>query len=571
LSVVRLLVFLVIGLAAAVSLFFASYTYFKNSELQLAQNRMLLYQSTLSAALDRFQHLPPILASDPMVLRALAGSGRDALNRRLSGFASQAQVDAIYLMDDAGLTIASSNYRDALTFLGQNYGFRPYFREAIIGRRGEFFAIGATTGRPGYFVAEAVYDDEGTPIGALAIKLDLSGLVDAWAAGGEAVFVANADGIVVLSSHDEWRYQTLERLSGERLEAIRQDRQFGDEALEPLGWSERAADLVSLSDRIFLHVEAPVDQLGWRLHYLAAEGRVRERAWFTLVLVAILGSSLATLTFYRRSLRVQTALRSSQAARRQLQVVNTSLADEIEERKATEQRLEKAQAELAQASKLAALGQLSASVTHELGQPLAAMRNYLTAAELEASSNTPELTANLGRIVQRMESITKQLRFFASPGERTLETFDLRDAVSSGLSLTEHDLHAKRIELDLEMAADPVLTRGHRLRIEQVVINLLRNAMAAMQDSAQRRLTVKVSAMTNRAELALVDTGHGLLGSSIEELREPFHSTRPSGEGMGLGLAISAAIIREHDGEMLADDRDGGGATFTMRLPLAEG
>ncbi len=554
-------------IAAAVALFFASYTYFKSVELTQAQSRMLLYQSTLADALDRFQHLPHILAVDPLVLRALSGRGRDKLNRRLSSFASKAKVDAIYLMDPTGLTLASSNYQDALTFLDQNYGFRPYFRDAITGRHGEFFAIGATTGRPGYFVAEAVYGEQNEPLGVLAIKLDLSDLVEAWAAGGEAVFVANADGTIVLSSNEDWRYRTLERLSEERLKAIAEDRQFGDESLEPLDWSVEATDLVTLNGVTFLHVEAPVDKLGWHLHFLAEEGRVRERAWFTLIAAAIIGSSLFTLFFYRRSQRVQTALSTSEAGQVQLRLANAKLAEEIEERKSAEKRLERAQSELAQASKLAALGQLSASVTHELGQPLAAMRNYLTAAEIEANPTTTELTINLGRIVQRMESITKQLRFFASPGDEHLQTFDLKDAVHSAVGLIDHDLKTSDISLDLDLSPGPGAIRGNRFRIEQVVVNLLRNAIAAMQAADQKRLTLKLETTSTMAALSVLDTGHGLGGATIEVLREPFHSTRPSGEGMGLGLAISAAIVREHGGELQADDREGGGAVFQLRIP----
>jgi two-component system C4-dicarboxylate transport sensor histidine kinase DctB len=562
---------ILLGIVAGTSLFLASYTYFKSIAIGEAQSRMLLYQSTLAAALNRFQHLPHIIAGDPLVLRALSGRGRDDLNERLAGFAAEADVDAIYLMDASGLTIASSNYQDELTFLDQNYGFRPYFQEAIAGRHGEFFAIGATTGRPGYFVAEAVYDEAETPLGVLAIKLDLSDLVEAWTAGGEAVFVANGDGIVVLSSNADWRYRTLERLSEERLAAILDDRQFGDEPLDPLDWSVETADLVTLNRERFLHVEAPVDRLGWQLHYLADEGRVRERAWFTLIVAAIIGSSLFAIVFYRRSERVQTALRTSRADQNQLRLANAKLADEIEERKAAERRLEQAQSDLAQASKLAALGQLSASVTHELGQPLAAMRNYLTAAEIDARPEATELAANLGRIVQRMESITKQLRFFASPGDQNLETFDLKDAVHAALTLVEHDVSAKEIALDLDLSPEPATIRGNRFRIEQVVVNLFRNAIAAMKDADRKRLTLKLQPTTDMVEVTVLDTGHGLAGATIETLREPFHSTRASGEGMGLGLAISAAILREHGGELLAADRDGGGAVFTLRIPRIQG
>ena len=567
-----LYVFCAVSIALLAILFSASFSYFKNAELELAQNRGSIYRSILVSALDRFQHLPFVLAQDPLVIAALEGRDREGLNRRLAAFADRAKLDAIYLMDRSGLTIAASNHDAPVTFLGQNYGFRPYFREALAGRRGEFFAIGATTSRPGYFVAELVRGPDGRTNGVITIKLDLSDLAKAWAAGGEAVLVSNSDGVVVLSSDPSWLYRTLAPIPPERRTEIDAERQFGDEPLSPLDWSETEDGRVDMDGRGHLHVQLPVSRLGWTLHFLADGSRVLERVLFTVGAAAVVLALLLALAIFLRSERIREALRASQADRRQLQETNLRLEREIEERRVAERRLESAHSELARASKLAALGQLAASVTHELGQPIAAMRNYLAAEELEAEAPAQRnLLTRLGDLVRRMESITKQLRFFAKPAAEPLLETDLRDVLEGARVVLEHELGAPDVDVSIHVPDEAVPVRANRLRLEQVLINLVRNSMDAMQNSDRRSLAIRIGTAGSRAFLSVQDSGHGVGDRSIEQLQEPFHTTRASGEGMGLGLAISSAIINEHDGTLSVENGRAGGAVFCIELPLAIG
>jgi len=210
----------------------------------------------------------------------------------------RSKLEAIYLLDDTGLTVASSNYQQTVTFLGQNYGFRNYFKQAMAGEVGRFFAIGATTSRPGYFVAAPVRVD-GEVRGALVIKDDLQGLADLWASSSESVLVSNRDQVVVLTSDPEWRYKTLEPLDDVARDRVIAARQFGTQALTPLEWMDRGERAV-LDGVATLHVVADVGTLDWTLHYFAPEALVRNRAAFVTVSLAVfLALVLAVALFVR--------------------------------------------------------------------------------------------------------------------------------------------------------------------------------------------------------------------------------------------------------------------------------
>ena len=565
------LLFVALCLLFGVGIYYLSSSYFRGEEVQGAQNRASLYRSTLLGELERFQHLPFILAQDPFVIAAAAGNDREGLSRRLLEFANSANLDAIYLMDLNGLTIAASNYNEKVTFLDQNYGFRPYFKNALKGKRGEFFGIGATTSLPGYFIAQRVLDKDENVLGVIAIKLDLSDLAKAWQEGGENVFVANSDGVIVLSSDKSWRYLTLKTLSEARRKEISLERQFANETLQPLDWENIGAGNVVLNGKKYIHAKSSVSRLGWTLHFLADERRVVERAWFAVIGLAIIASILLTLAVFLRSERIRSALNASQADREQLQKTNKKLAQEIDERRAAERRLERAQSELARNSKLAALGQLSASVTHELGQPISAMQNYLAAAEFDKDSKERELSIkNLSGIVRRMINITKQLRFFAKPSDKEMEIVDLRKLWAGTDILVSADINDANIKLNVKLSPEPVLVKANRLRLEQVLVNLVRNSIAAMEDCNICEMEIIIKKQGKFGIISVKDSGHGLGTSSLEQLKEPFHTTRASGDGMGLGLAISAAIVKEHEGFFEAENIESGGAIFIVKIPVVE-
>ncbi|MBO9472431.1 sensor histidine kinase [Shimia sp. R10_1] len=546
---------------------------FLAEELEKSEGQLSLYRSTVVAELERHSHLTHVLAQDSFVMAALAGADTGALNARLADFAARAGLDAIYLMDASGITIAASNHDKPHSFIGQSYAFRPYFQEALAGVQGRFYAIGTTTGEPGYFIADAVREKGAETQGVIALKKSFGDLETSWANAGEQVILANRDGVVLLASEPTWRYRVLSPLSAAQKQDIIAARQFLGQPLEPLAWTPTGDGQAEIAGAPRLHLVAQDLPDGWELHYFANNERAVARAWLATAVVVLLAGSALVLFQVQRARRIGRALRRAEREEAQLRQTNAQLAVEIAERKTAQAQLQATQKELSQASRLAALGQLSASVTHELGQPIAAMRNHLAAAELNPKG-AAGLGADLNGLVARMEGITRQLKFFATSGNERFEVFALQSAMDSALGLVAPNLEAGGVTVMRDMAKAPVTVRGNRLRMEQVMTNILRNACDAMEDEpGSAVLTVRVWAEKDCAAFEVADTGHGLGDDNLQNLQEPFVTTRESGRGMGLGLAISATIVKDHGGHMTAQDRaadSAQGAVFRVTLPLAE-
>lgn len=548
-----------------------SFEYFSQEEWTKAEGQLSLYRSTVVAELEQHSHLTHVLARDTFVTDAVAGAGTGPLNARLQDFAVQAGLEAIYLMDANGITIAASNFATPSSFVGQHYGFRPYFKDALQGKQGRFYAIGATTGLPGYFIADGVVVEGHEVAGVIAIKKGFSVLEDSWRRAGEQVILANRDGVVLLASNPAWRYRALYTLSDKQKEQIDAARQFKGQALDPLDWRARPQNRAEIAGDARMHLVAADLPDGWQLHYFADDDRAVARSWLATAAVVVLAGTLMIVFQVQRARRVGRALKRAEKEEAQLRRSNRQLAIEVTERKATEAQLQEAQKELAQASRLAALGQLSASVTHELGQPIAAMRNHLAAAEINPKI-APSLGTEIGALVGRMEGITRQLKFFANSGEDGFAPVDLRDVAQAALSLMAPNLESGAVVVHQNSPTSAVIVRGNKLRLEQVVTNLLRNACDAMEEeTTASRLDIAVGQDGELAFVEIADTGHGLGAAQLSDLQEPFVTTRESGRGMGLGLAISASIIKDHGGTMTAKDNENGGAVFRMALPaLAE-
>ncbi len=556
---------LIVIVLAAMSVFWGSYGYFKAEELDRASARLSLYRSTVIAELDRFSHLTYVLANDPFVIATALGGETSTLDDRFARFADRAGIDAIYLMDNNGITRSASNAKTARSFVGQDYSFRPYFQEAIAGNQGRFYGIGATTGIPGYFFAEAITGQDGQTLGVVAIKINLAPLQESWRDAGEQVILANADGISLLASKPDWRYRALAPLSDAQLKRIESSRQFVGQSLVAFDWQSAGEGNARIGQDDLLHLTSNELPHQWSLHYFTSDERAVTQSWLVAGVLVLLSGLTFIIFQIQRTRRMGLALIKSEAEEATLRSTNERLAIEIEERKTAEHRLKRTQTELERAGRLAALGQLSASVTHELGQPITAMRNHLTVAEMQGEKSST--TEKLQGLVDRMEGITRQLKFFSRKGRDKFETFDLKDAHQAIIELFESTLSESGVAFSVEIAVKDLKVNGNRLRIEQVLTNLLRNALDATADQDNPQVSVNLQRDETGIWYQVADNGHGLGDQSLDDMKEPFRTSRESGQGMGLGLTISAGIMDDHHGTLTAIDNESGGAIFRATFP----
>lgn len=547
-------VLVVTVLLATVSIYFASNRYFTRQETQAATSQMAFYLRELNDALGKHQHLPFFLARNPRYFDNLNPDGvSDGVNAQLSQLADEAGLEAIYAMDVNGLVLAASNAGTPNSFMGQNYSFRPYFQEALAGNRSDYFAIGATSGRPGYFVAEPATLAAGTQKGVIAIKLDVSELQRSWENDAEVVMAVNGDGIVVLASNPAWLYRPLGELSFSVQERILDSRQFGGQSLAPLNWTTQDAGRAEFEGQDYIVAQGDADWRGWTVLYLQPQAAVTNQ---TLIATGVFGSFIALLigfATFLRSLRIEAAYATSERQREALTETN--------------QQLEQAQSELARSAKLAALGHLAASVTHELGQPISAFRNHLAAADIGGEITSPKTASSLNRLVDRMEAITLQFRYFARGKPDLKKDVLLADVLEESANLLHGEVDAAGIALQVSQPPQDILVRGNKIQLEQVMTNLLKNALHAVAQTEQPKIDVDVQLHSSTVDIRVQDNGAGLSGASLKELQEPFFSTKPSGVGMGLGLAITTEILRDHGGALNVEPSELG-AVFVITLPI---
>jgi two-component system C4-dicarboxylate transport sensor histidine kinase DctB len=280
---------------------------------------------------------------------------------------------------------------------------------------------------------------------------------------------------------------------------------------------------------------------------------------------------LLALAFYALSRRTALRMMLFQRESAELRALNLRLQREIAERERVQENLAVAEQTLAQSSKLAALGEMSAAVSHELNQPLAAMKTYLAGARLLIRRNrSEEALSSFGRIddlIERMGGITRQLKSYARKGGEAFAPVNLGDALASSLAMMEPQLRQRHVQILKVLPRDPVWVMGDRMRIEQVMINLLRNALDATKSVADPEVEI-ILAAGETATLTVRDNGEGI--KNLDALFEPFYTTKQPGDGVGLGLAISSGIVADLGGRLTARNGRRGGAVFEMQLPILE-
>ena len=591
---------MLLALAGCLLLAGISYRFLLDARLDAERltnsHRLDFYTSSLESALAKHEPLPVILGLERTLGEFLGapqdGRLREAANRYLETVQRQTGIAAAYLINPAGDTLASSNWATPQSFVGQNYAFRPYFSAALNGDTGRFYGVGVTTGEPGYFIA-APLRKAGATIGVVAVKVSLNAIESAMTQSGERLLLADRYGVVFLAARPEWRYRTLAPLAAPVAAELRSTRQYADHSLAPLSPS-RVLEILgqAITVRLALPNEGiqeyvaqsrPAGRLGWQLLMLSDMQATRRAAAGEAAAIGFAAAFAAALAVYLRLQRRRRAERlaaeielEARIAERtsELQLANTTLEQKVGELKQAEDILRETRNDAVQAGKLAVLGQMAAGITHELNQPLAALTTLSdNAVKLLARGESGEVNENLAQISElasRMGRIVGELKSFARKSPAAWQAVSVAAAIEQALFLVESVRHTRRLSIELELPPTDLKVRADPVRLEQVLVNLLRNGLDAMAEGVgDKRLIVSCHSSGKQVVIDISDFGPGIPAEILPHLFEPFYTTKPAGEGLGLGLAISRAIVEGCGGEISAHNTAEGGACFSVRLPAA--
>ncbi|MDP2062673.1 MAG: ATP-binding protein [Phaeovulum sp.] len=525
-----------------------------------ADLRLALYSGNLMSELQRTSVVPLLLARDPALLGALQSGEFSLTSARLISARREIEAASIRLLDSSGRTVAATNRN----LLGTSYANAPFFVDALRSRDTVFSAVPLPGGATEFLYSRVLLADA-RPVGVIVVETDLAKFERSWSGILDAVAVTNSEGRIILSTETRWRGLTL----AEALEDPQAPSALRRALQATSDWAGASPDAYLRGDAV-MRADARLPFRGWRMVSLTSYDSVRQRVNAVLALEIMGFAILMAAMFYllSRRARVQTAAYRRESA--ELRVLNARLLREIAERERVQKDLAVAEQTLAQSSKLAALGEMSAAVSHELNQPLAAMKTYLAGARLLLQRSRPEEALSsfqrIDDLIERMGAITRQLKSYARKGGEAFEEVDLRAALSSALAMMEPQLRARTVKISRSVPRKPVMVLADRIRLEQVIINLLRNALDATKSVADPHIDLRMSA-AETAVLVVEDNGPGL--SDLEKLFEPFWTTKKPGEGTGLGLAISSGIVKDLGGRLTARNGDAGGAVFEVKLPLA--
>lgn len=581
------------GLIAVQGTAVATRSYMQEASSQ-ANTALRLAVAALSGHLNRYQALPALIADHDdvkeLVTRPRDRRLRGAVNSYLKEINELLKSSDIYVITPDGNTIAASNYDGPTSFVGENFSYRPYFQDALKGDQSRFYALGTTSLKRGYYFGAPVRVG-GEIRGVIVFKVDIETIEASWQGGEYRIFVSDPEGIIFMSGNPAWLYAGILPLTPDRLARTEGSRRYADARLRPLPAVQselsghRLLRVSEGSEREYLALSHYMPEADWTVNVLTDTASVRTQALTTVAAVMLLLclAALAIAIIIQRRTRLRERILMQEQAQEELERrveertadlarVNSQIEAEIAERRLTEQQLRQTQADLIQAGKLAGLGQMSAALSHEFNQPLAAAKTYAdSAALLIERGRTAEASDNIRRIsglIDRMASISRHLRNFARKPNEKLGPVRLDEVVRDTLEIVETRLKAAGAEMDIDIGDELAVLAGS-VRLQQVLVNVISNAADAVEALDDRKLSVRAWREGGRAVLTVRDRGAGVAPAVAQRIFDPFYTTKGVGRGLGLGLSISYNIIKDFGGSLTVSNHSGGGAVFRIELALA--
>lgn len=565
--------------------------------------RLELFVTYLRGVLEKYESLPELLARDKKLVTFLLNpGGRDrieALNRYLQTINEISNAADTYLMDKEGLTIAASNWQEEHPFVGRNFSYRPYFQQAMKGHLGRYFALGTTSIKRGYYFAYPVRRDNEI-LGAVVIKINIDTVEEKWGDHDETFLVTDPDDVIFITTNPAWRFKTLGTLSEESIDLIKKSKRYPDSEIVPVRFENvkeydfgSVINLKSQAGDIttFLQQTKFMEEAGWNVQVLSNIRTLRQRIVGVNVLVGtgVLFSYLLLVLFQQRRQRLAELKRYEDQARRVLQEANEKLETrvsertselletnkqlirEIQDRKMTEEVLQRTRSELVHAAKMATLGQMSAGINHELNQPLAAIRSYSdNARQLLEKNRYDEAIWNMtqiGELTDRMAQLGVQLKEFSRKSSDQLETVPLRSAIDGAIEILLPTIRKQAVVIRIHLEPEQLEVFANQVLLQQVIVNLITNAIHAMEHVAPKEITIGANIETDSIAIRVQDSGPGIPADHLDKVFDPFFTTKQSGQGLGLGLTITERILKEMNAEIMIEPTETG-TLFLIRFPL---
>lgn len=509
-----------------------------------------LQAAVLKSELEKQRSVPVILAMDTDLVESVRNPQPQhslIISKKLETLRHATSGAVIYVIDEHGRTLSASNYAESNTFVGQNFAFRQYFSEALKRGEAEQFALGSVSKHPGLYFSHRIEDGTG-PSGVVVVKIEFDEIEASWRGASTKTFVTNSAHQILLTSIPDQRFQRL---------------------------PQPAPGIIVTS--------LPASISGWTLTLYSSRKDALKSAQAAALIVVLIEILLAISLLWLSRRRKHIAERATAEGRyrvrleqdvawrtQELSAVNNLLSKEISERQQAEGRLNELQADLVQANKLAQLGQITAGVAHEINQPLGAIRilaDNCIALLGRKDSKAPTLISdnldNIVRLNERIGHITRELRAFSRKGNRETGPIPLKDSINSAILLNQSRLRENRVKLIRDPFDPKLRVIGGRIRLEQVLVNLLQNAFEALEGSTRPQIRISVIVEADWVLVRIIDNGPGLPPDVAKALFTPFTTTKEN--GLGLGLVIAHDIVRDLGGELNVESSKGG-ATFTVKL-----
>lgn len=556
----------------AVLIFGTVYTFsYRNNLNQLNQTgsvRIEQAHDRILGQLASFRQLPNFLAKHPFVIAAI--NGNDPANQTNEFLLNTALISGatnIFILNKAGLAIASSNFTQSHNYIGNDYTLSPHVQAALNRRLGFFHALEPNETRRYFYYARSIIDNNAQHAGVVIIQIDVAALEFEWRVDEEILAFFDSDGVAFVTNR-----QSLSLLRDVPDQNAPTDtRHYAKQSLRPFFKHEKTNlyghNIWNFKSDIIMPPQAliitrPIPQIGMTARIFLSTKSAKTDAGLLALLIAALLALIGVVfwVLFQRRQRLADLLAIEEEA-------NATLEARVEKRT---KQLRNTQHQLVQAGKLTALGQMSAGISHELNQPLAAIQNFAESGgkfidrgrEEDARNNFTLITQQ----IDRMSRIIRSLRAFARKEKETIEPVDLQIVIAESLNLASAQYTRESVEIRRSGLESPVFVMGGHIRLQQVIINLITNAIDAMVLQTSKVIQINLSHHNNDVHLTIRDNGSGF--EDATRVFEPFYSTKEIGasKGMGLGLSISYGIIGTFGGDIICQNAQNGGAEFTVIL-----